>query len=342
MLEHGGGLRRMAQQYARPLSGWLDLSTGISPRMYCVPELPAQIWQRLPEYDPALMAAAQAYYGASTLLAVAGSQAAIAALPRLRRELHGPQVSRVLLAAPSYAEHQHHWRMQGHEVHLASYAELDRYMAATSFDVLVLVNPNNPTGERVAAEKILAWSKQLSARGGWLVVDEAFADTQADAVNSVLGEAASINGLIVLRAVGKFFGLAGVRLGFVAAHSALLQALENALGPWTISTAAQIIGRAALEDVFWQAEQKQFLQQASHRLLDLLQSQRLPSQGTELFQWCALTPEVAGRMHQFFAERGIFLRLFTDAAAGIRFGLPADEAQWQRLADTLHAWRRHE
>lgn len=340
MLEHGGGLRRIAQQYARPLSDWLDLSTGISPRMYSVPELPKQIWQRLPEYDPALMAAAQSYYGASSLLAVTGSQAAIAALPRLRRELCGPQPARVLLAAPSYAEHQHHWRMQGHDLHLVAYADLAQAMASAVFDVLVLVNPNNPTGERIAAETILAWSQQLRARGGWLVVDEAFADTQGDAANSVLCHAAAIPGLIVLRSVGKFFGLAGLRLGFVAAHGSLLQALENALGPWTISSAAQIIGRAALQDFAWQAQQRQFLQQASHRLLDLLQSRHLPSQGTELFRWCALAPDVAQRMHQFFAERGIFLRLFTDAAAGIRFGLPDQEAQWQRLTQALDAWHR--
>lgn len=334
MLEHGGNLQEAARRFGRPVEEWLDLSTGINPRFYPVPALSQQAWHRLPEQLPALCSAAQEFYGASQMLTVAGSQAAIQALPRLRLQEHG--VSRIVVGAPSYAEHAYQWRQNGHQVHECAYDQLAASME--NADVLVICNPNNPSGESIAAETLLTWAAQLAQRGGWLIVDEAFADTAREL--SVASSAAQ-PGLIVLRSVGKFFGLAGLRLGFVAAHPVLLMQLENMLGPWAVSGTAQQVACAALQDAAWQADTRRYLLSEGVRLQQLLAVQGYAASGTALFQWCsdAALHGQTEQLWQHLAEHGIWVRLFREAARGLRFGLPPDEAGWQKLAAALDSWR---
>ncbi|MFP5392804.1 MAG: threonine-phosphate decarboxylase CobD [Gammaproteobacteria bacterium] len=327
MLEHGGNLRAASSQYGFALDQWLDLSAGLNPHWYPPPAIAAQAWHRLPEADPELLQAAQAYYGAPAMLAVAGTQAAIQALPALRPP------SRIVVAAPSYAEHAHHWSRHGHTLREVPYALLPQ--AVAHCDVLVVCNPNNPTGARVPPSDLLTWAAELGRRGGWLVVDEAFADTAPDL--SVAAHS-QMPGLIVLRSIGKFFGLAGVRVGFVAAQEALLTALADALGPWTISGPAQQICMAALLDLRWQAETRQRLIAQGARLHALLSAHGIEAAGTPLFQWWAQTR--ATDFHRHMAGRAIWVRLFGGAARGIRLGLPPDEDGWRRLGAALRDWNR--
>jgi cobalamin biosynthetic protein CobC len=189
----------------------------------------------------------------------------------------------------------------------------------------------------VPAQTLLRWAECLAQRGGWLIVDEAFGDTASGL--SVAPWSAQ-PGLIVLRSVGKFFGLAGVRLGFVAAQPALLEALENMLGPWAVSGPAQQIACAALNDTEWQQDTRRYLDQQGTRLRQLLQQHGYASQGTDLFQWCS-DAALQGQTEALFlhlAQQGIWVRLFLQAARGLRFGLPADEAGWQRLSVALQSW----
>jgi cobalamin biosynthetic protein CobC len=324
MLEHGGNLRNAARRYGR--SDWIDLSTGINPWGYPVPALEPEAWHRLPEPDPGLAQAACRYYGAPALLAAAGTQAAIQALPRLRAP------SRVTVSAPSYAEHAHHWGRHGHTLRQSRYAALDA--AVDDSDVVVICNPNNPTGEAIPAAQLLDWAARLRRRGGWLVVDEAFGDTAPEL--SVAAHAHQ-SGLIVLRSVGKFFGLAGLRLGFVAAEEALLDALADLLGPWAVSGPAQSIALAALNDTAWQAATRTRLQLAGRRMDGLLGAHGIVAGGTPLFHWWPHAEPEA--FHEHLAQRGIWCRLFVDAARGIRLGLPANEEAWLRLARALGEWR---
>jgi cobalamin biosynthetic protein CobC len=326
MLAHGGNLREAAARYGRPIEDWLDLSTGINPEPYPVPDVGRTDWHRLPEPDRDLSAAAAAYYGAPALLPVAGTQAAIQGLPRLR-----PCV-RVVVAAPSYAEHAHGWRREGHAVREVTFERLGE--AVADCEVMVVCNPNNPTGAIVAPEILLGWAEALAARGGWLVVDEAFGDTMPQlSVAAYSGRP----GLIVLRSLGKFFGLAGLRLGFVAAEAQVLAQLADQLGPWAVSGPAQRIGTAALRDHAWQTGMRVQLARAGERLRGLLGRQAARSQGTDLFQWWPETDPEAFSNHM--AERGIWVRCFAGAARGIRLGLPLHEADWQRLERALTAWR---
>lgn len=318
MLEHGGRLRAAAQQYGIPLSEWVDLSTGLAPWPFSFPAVPASVWQRLPETEDGLASVAAQRYGAPLALPVAGAQAAIQLLPQLRSA-----GSRVGIAAPCYAEHAHAWQRAGHQLLELRDEAIDA--ALDELDVLLLVNPNNPTGRVFAPELLLAWHARLAARGGWLVVDEAFIDATPELS---LAAHSHTPGLIVLRSFGKFYGLAGVRLGFVLAEPSLLNDLNERLGPWAVSGPARWIGLACLADETAHRQQSLRLQQARQRLADLLAEFGLVTQGCALFQW--LLRANAAALHQHFALRGILLRHFTQPQS-LRFGLPATEADWQRL-----------
>jgi L-threonine-O-3-phosphate decarboxylase len=322
MLEHGGRLLRAAREYGIAPSDWLDLSTGISPFAWPVPAIPAAAWMRLPEEDDGLIEIARAYYRAPHLLPVAGSQAAIQALPRLR------PASRVGVIAPGYNEHAHAWRQGGHQVMNLPAGVL--LAQAGDFDVVVLIHPNNPGGERFEREALLELHARLAGRGGWLIVDEAFMDVTPE--HSLCPEA-DREGLIVLRSAGKFFGLAGARAGFACASVGLLDALGELLGPWTLSGPTRHVLHRALADVEWQRSARQRLQACSARLAALLAQHGVtPTTGCAFFQWWR--DERAHALHRALATRGVFTRLF-DAPASVRFGLPGNDAAFDRLDAAL-------
>jgi cobalamin biosynthetic protein CobC len=327
MLEHGGRVRAAAQRYGIPESDWLDLSTGINPNGWPVPIVPQEIWQRLPQDDDELHAAAQSYYGTSRLLAVAGSQAAIQALPRLRAPV------RVAVVSPSYAEHAHAWQRHGHQVMPMSAAEI--LDIGDSVQVALIVNPNNPSGKLFSRDELLRLREKLAARGGWLIVDEAFMDA---APEHSLASVSPHTGLIVLRSVGKFFGLAGARVGFVLAEQKLLHALAALLGPWPIAAPSRYVTTLALRDSAWQQATRDALALAAQRLSVLLTRHGLaPDGGCGLFQWVCCSD--AASVHQQLAQRGILTRLF-EQPHSVRFGLPRDEAQWARLTAALSELHR--
>lgn len=322
MLEHGGRLRRAAREYGIPLEQWLDLSTGISPFGWPVPDIPASAWWRLPEEDDGLIEAACAYYEAPGVLPVAGSQAAIQALPSLRPR------SRVGVISPGYAEHEHAWQRAGHQV--TSQAADALLADLSAWDVLVLIHPNNPGGERFDTDVLLQAHAELARRGGWLVVDEAFMDVTPQ---YSLCRYTDREGLIVLRSVGKFFGLAGARAGFVCASPRLLHALREQLGPWTLSGPSRYVLQHALADRTWQAQARTRLSQASERLAELLSAHGWrPTAGCALFQWCR--HDDASHAQRALAQRGILARLF-ETPASLRFGLPPDDAAFERLGNAL-------
>lgn len=322
MLEHGGNVRRAAQRYGIALPDWLDLSTGINPIGWPVPAPPADCWRCLPERDDGLEAAARRYYGCAHVLPVAGSQAAIRMLPSLR------PCGRVGVPQPGYAEHAAAWARHGHEV--VSLASRDVEGWLDRLDVLVLINPNNPSGETFDPATLLAWQHRLAQRGAWLVLDEAFADA-TPALS--LAQHAGREGLVVLRSLGKFFGLGGARVGFVLAWPELLARMDEALGPWTLAHPARWVARLALEDFAWQAAERSRLGLAGQRLANLLTRHGLPpSGGSALFQW--LRTKQAVVIQDRLAQQGIWLRRF-DIPPSLRCGLPGAESDWLRLENAL-------
>ncbi|MGY1893295.1 threonine-phosphate decarboxylase CobD [Pseudomonas sp. SDT291_1_S447] len=327
MLEHGGRLRKAAHDYGIAEADWLDLSSGLAPWPFPIPEIPLRAWARLPETDDGLEQAACDYYGAAQVLPVAGSQMAIQLLPRLRR------AGKVGVLSPCYAEHAEAWRRSGYIVREVLEQEVEFFL--DSLDVLVVVNPNNPTGLSLTPARLLDWHARLARRGGWLVVDEAFMDNTPQL--SLAPHAHQV-GLIVLRSFGKFFGLAGVRLGFVLAERKLLKLLAEQVGPWAVSGPTRVLGQACLQDTEGHTRQRIRSDEASERLAALLGRYGFkPQGGCALFQW--LITEHAEMLHEFMARRGILLRIFTHNSS-LRFGLPADEAEEARLEQALIAFAK--
>jgi cobalamin biosynthetic protein CobC len=312
LLEHGGRLGVAARQYGIACEAWLDLSTGISPWPYPLPELPTEVWQRLPEDDDGLNTAAQSYYGTESLLMLPGSQAAIQWLPRLLPS------GRVALHEPMYNEHPAAWRAAGHVCVAWN----------KPADYAVLCRPNNPTGKVLPREAVLERARTVR----WLIVDEAFLD--AEPIESMIGAAANI---LVLRSLGKFFGLAGARVGTLVGPAELSDRMATALGPWAVPHPARWAARLALRDAEWQAVQRLRLAAAAARLSELLGTQGLGSvSGTALFQYVVTAR--AAEICDALARCGILVRLFASPAA-LRFGLPGTDGDWRRLQDALSALR---
>lgn len=329
MLEHGGRRRQAARRFGIPEADWLDLSTGINPRGFPVPPIPAEDWLRLPEDDDGLLPAAQAFYGHVGVLPVAGSQIAIQALPRLVPR------GRVGVLQPCYAEHAYHWQAAGHDIERFAADALET--AAERCTVVVLCNPNNPDARIFAPARLLAVTARLAERGGLLVIDEAFADATPETMLTALAGSAAAPNLVVLRSIGKFFGLAGARAGFVAGPTALIEALREAAGPWPLSGPTRRVVAAALADRAWQATTQARLLADSARLaallgpcVDAVADGEL--RATSLFVWWRTAR--ASLLHDVLARQGILVRAF-DEPSGLRFGLPADETDWQRLAAAL-------
>ncbi|MBF0383087.1 MAG: threonine-phosphate decarboxylase [Magnetococcales bacterium] len=345
MLKHGGGIREAAVKFGIPAKQWLDLSTGINPLGWQIPKIPDSCWLRLPEEGDGLERAAASYYGSRSFLPIAGSQAAIQVLPRLRKNF------RVAILSPTYSEHAHAWGeppIGFHEdsygksfidnVHQLPLQELEETIEL--YDVVVVVNPNNPTGSIIKKERLLAWCDRLKSAsqpyGGikWLIVDEAFMDTTPD--NSLLpyvGEP----GLIILRSLGKFFGLAGARVGFIFAWQQLLDNIRELLGPWTISGPSRLIATMALQDKRWHEQTISRLEAAQSHLTERLADKGLnPTSTHPLFQWITL-PEPGG-LFNHLAKQGILIRNL-EAHGGVRLGLPGVDKEWKRLESGLTGWR---
>lgn len=341
-LPHGGGLAAAMARYGHPASEWLDLSTGINPWPYPLPDtLPLSAWARLPDSDAQerLARAALTYYGAASptqALAAAGSQAVITALPWLVLRLWGPV--RVGVCGFTYGEHAHAWRLAGHSVETLpdDGAAVLSLVAQDRIRVVIRTHPNNPDGTLWPRPLLLTLADELGARGGLLVVDEAFADlVPAHSLAAGMGERSS---LILLRSFGKFFGLAGLRLGFALAPPAWAPGLRALLGPWPVSGPAALIATQAFQDRAWQAEARSWLASQAAALDRVLVAAGLRLVGgTDLFRLVATPPggPSAAEIDSRLGRRAILVRSFAERPQWLRIGLPADGEGVVRVALAL-------
>jgi cobalamin biosynthetic protein CobC len=320
---HGGDLAEARRLFPEAPQPWIDLSTGINPVPYPLPVIPPDVFRRLPassELAKLERVAAEAY-GArpDEIVAAPGTQALIELLPRLR------PLSHVAVIGPTYAEHAHGWRKAGSVVTL-----LASPAAGQGADVLVLVNPNNPDGRRWTRADLMPIASRLAARGGWLVVDEAFADLEE--IESLARDRP--DGVVVLRSFGKTYGLAGIRLGFVIAAPDLAGRIRAGLGRWAVNGPALVIGQAAFRDWAWREQAARDRLGDAERLDALFRPavERILG-GTRLFR-CYETSQAAALFARL-GRHGIWVRRFHDAPDRLRFGLPGSEAEWARLAAAL-------
>ncbi|MBU1286240.1 MAG: threonine-phosphate decarboxylase CobD [Alphaproteobacteria bacterium] len=324
-LLHGGALDRMQIAYPNAPTPWIDLSTGINPWPYPVGVLPPSAWQHLPTAAAmqACRAAMAHAIGApeSAVLLAPGSELLIRLLPTII----APRT--VALASPTYGDHARAWRASGADVTEIT----DPLAEAGKVDALVLCNPNNPDGATLERSHLEYALTRQAARNGWLIVDEAYADI-SPALS--LAPFAGAESLIILRSFGKFFGLAGLRLGALLGPPALLDAMSQRLGVWPVSGPALTIGTQAYGDGLWQAETRDRLAAARRRLDTILLDAGLwLVGGTDLFR-LAKTDQAPQLWHRL-AEAGIYVRRFGYAPDLLRIGLPANTAGEHRLAAAL-------
>lgn len=326
ILEHGGDLSQAAERFGGAASDWLDLSTGINPHSYPLPDLSPEAWTGLPrraETEQLTAAARKAYRvrGHLGLAAAPGTQILLSLLPSLLPD--GP----VALAAPTYSSHKTVWQREGRcPVELSSV-----YALPSDAKIVLLVNPNNPDGRLVDVKSLLDIARTLTARGGFLVLDEAFADAVPGA--SVLPHLGEEN-VAVLRSFGKFFGLAGLRLGFLAGPHSLINALNARLESWSVSGPALEIGVKALRDLDWQEATLRRLADDMADLTLALSEQHLSVfGGTPLYALAG--HRQAAALHAALARRHIWTRIFDYAPTWIRFGLPGSAENLARLKTAL-------
>ena len=309
--DHGGGLDAAAEEFGGARSDWLDLSTGINPESYPISDLDltAHDWTALPDQgaDAALCAAARRFWqvpAQADILAVPGCSAAIAQIPALQNS------GQAEIARRSYNEHAAAFRFHGWQVEDLSPSPAAR----------VVVHPNNPTG---------TFQPQITP-APLTVIDESFCDVAP--AQSHIAQAKQ-PGHIILKSFGKFWGLAGLRLGFAIGDPELIDALRQRLGPWPVSGVALKIGAAALTDATWADQTRARLATDAERLDQLMQRKNARPMGA-----CLLfrTYEVADarQLHHHLAQRKIWTRVFPYSQTWIRLGLPPQD-QWERLEAAL-------
>jgi cobalamin biosynthetic protein CobC len=329
-LAHGGDLGAARRLFPRAPEPFIDLSTGINPNPYPLPRFSAALFARLP--DPAAVgrvaaAAAQAYGvpSAAHVVVAPGTQILLPLVAGLVR------AGRAAVLAPSYPEHARAAALAGHNVHTARALE-----ACGDADLVIVANPNNPDGRLHPRAALLALAKKLRRGGGVLVIDEAFMDVGPDGAS--LAADLACGNVVVLRSFGKFFGLAGVRLGFALTNPAMATRLRAALGPWAVSGPALAVGVKALADTAWIERTRRRLEKTANRLDALLVGSGLEIVGgTSLFR-LVRTPQAHALFHHL-GRTGIWLRVFPDDADWLRFGLPANAQAWRRLNAALASFQ---
>ena len=325
-IAHGGGIAAAAARFGGRPEDWLDLSTGINPNPAALPEIDAAAWHRLPDRhrQDETRAAAARYYGTPQALPlpVPGTQSVIQLLPRLV-----PAGRRAAVLSPTYGEYA---RVLGNAgVPVDCVASLDDVTDAHG--LAVVVNPNNPDGRLFSRETLIDLHARMAASGGLLLVDEAFGDMRPEACIAPLAGKAR-PGLLVFRSFGKFFGLAGLRLGFAIGPAGVLERLEDWLGPWAVSGPALTVATGLMAS---DTDAIRRAIEARKAGLDAVLSKAglKIAGGTGLFS--LVEHEDAAALHESLCRRHILVRPFDYNRRWLRFGLAPDEAGDARLSAAL-------
>lgn len=285
---------------------------------------------RLPEVErlETLTQVAAEVYGALSARNVVAAPGTQILLPLVMR-LVAPGNARIL--GPTYAEHARSAALVGHRIE-----EVPEFEALFGADLAVIVNPNNPDGRLVTKADLLRLGEELRGRGGLLVVDEAFMDVGPGAES--MCDLAEEGAVVVLRSFGKFFGLAGVRLGFAVASREFATRLESLMGPWAVSGPALEIGIEALGDPAWRKAMCMQLADHAARLDKMLGDAGMQVRGgTSLYRY--LEFDAAPRFFDHCGRRGILLRAFDGRPHALRIGLPGGKEEWTRLGTALQEWK---
>lgn len=304
--DHGGGIDAAVARFGGTRAGWIDLSTGINPVPYPLGDVTADAWNALPDtagFD-GLETAARRFWNvpsAAAVLAAPGASALIARMPAIA------PVGTVHIPGPTYNEHARAFAAQGWHTDDAAQTR-------------VIVHPNNPDGRQWSATDLTQTT----------IIDESFCDISPDA--TLIAHATRPN-TIILKSFGKFWGLAGLRLGFAIGDPTLIAKLAQGIGPWAVSGPAIAIGTRALNDPDWAAQTRTRLAADAARLDAMLNLTAIG--GTPLFRLYD-TPDALA-LQTRLAHHHIWTRIFPYSSRWVRFGLPGTPDHWYRLQQALYA-----
>lgn len=322
---HGGALDDVMRLFPNAPQPWIDLSTGINPWPYPLSMSENQSFERLPTATAAARcrSAMATYFNTDErhILLAPGSELLIRLLPTIMSP------NRIVVLSPTYGDHASVWKRSGRTVIETD----DPFHQSADADVVVVCNPNNPDGRRFDPDTLLAAHETLAKKGGWLIVDEAYADLDP---SLSLASFAGRDGLIILRSFGKFFGLAGLRLGAMLAPPSLLSAMNERLGFWPVSGPALEVGTMAYRDENWQREMRIRLREARITLDDTLAATGLAvAGGTDLFRYVRCAD--AAMLWNALGSSGIYTRKFMWSNQHLRLGLPRNPEALTRLENAL-------
>ncbi len=325
MPDHGGDIIWAANTFGIPHENWLDLSTGISPWSWPCENMPIEPFRTLPPNDDQLRETARKYYACDVehILPVPGAQFLISMIPFWVKK------GRVALPSIGYREHLNAWIKAGHDtVFYRDPHEIFSMIEKGDLNYIVIINPNNPTSEKMSPDTVLAIQSQLRQKHGQnrlLVLDEAFSDSFPELA---LPNTERDSNTLVLRSFGKFFGLAGVRLGFFIANPKWLSKFRDVHGPWLVSHPALWLASRALADTPWINQQRRRIKAQSEALRGFLLEHYDDAmiRSSDLFQTVFASADELYRDFLAFAQQGILLRYqsYGDHSAWLRFGLPGE------------------
>jgi len=318
-IQHGGDIDLAIKKYGGKREDWVDLSTGINGTSYPWQESINVELRNLPS-NKILMnlekAAARAYKIAESAdtAAVSGAQQIINLLPICLKSCNS-----VTILGPTYSEYEKAFKSSGIKTQTVS--EVSKL---SSSDIAIIVNPNNPTGKVIADEMLEDLSKKVRI----LIIDESF---KMFSTRRTL----NFSNIIQINSLGKFFGLAGIRLGFVSGPSDFIKAVKEMLGPWPVSSLAAEIGIVALNDRVWISEMEKLLVTESNALHEACNSRNWELVGrTSLFHTYATSSCL--EVEKQFAAHGIWVRTFDYSETWVRLGIPTSENQWERVKQALN------
>jgi cobalamin biosynthetic protein CobC len=328
---HGGRLGAARAAYSHAPQPWIDLSTGINPKAYPAPRAKGVALNRLPDVGELvrLETVAGVAFGVDDpgrVVATGGTEPALRLLPYVLSH------KSALIVGPTYGSHADAWESAGVSTRVVSDLELAH--SAEYGTALVVVNPNNPDGRLLSRERLLALHADAVSRGGLLVVDEAFAEVTPESSVADIAGTSNAEGLIVLRSFGKFYGLAGLRLGFLVGSPTLMARFRRAIGDWPVSVDAMVAGLAAYADPQWADRTRQQLARSARRLDELLVEYGFEIVGGTSLYRLARADDAATRFERL-AAAGILTRPFQHDSSLLRFGLPGNADAWRRLREAL-------
>ncbi|MGA8571139.1 MAG: threonine-phosphate decarboxylase CobD [Desulfobaccales bacterium] len=272
---HGGDVYHLARSLGINIADLLDFSANINPLGF-PPGLSGAIQEALTEIvhypDRRCVALRQDLAGyhhlsPEEILVGNGSTELIYLLARVLKPRRG------LIVTPAFSEYEHALSVAGVPVAFHATTEahnfaLHEVFEAQAGDLVFLAHPASPSGALLDPELFLEVAAALDAVGAYLLLDEAFIDFVEEA--SFKSHLSRFPRLLILRSFTKFFGIPGMRLGFLLGAPELLAPISDVQEPWSVNTMAQVMGRACLADGEYMTRTRTMIAQERAFLLDRL------------------------------------------------------------------------